>query len=427
MRVGAMYALQENKPGDTIAILKAPIIAVPQNEPTGMGVQFSLNTAEYFESGSVFRFEWTITASGGGYDPTPYLQYTGSKQESVFVPYDGTSRTYTARVRAISEGYNDSPVSEPVTSGAGKFVPSYDLVGEPYYDIAYTDYFTNSGGTEKRYGYIDLRALHALSSATPYEYKIVGKGLNPTYSWSINGAGNEYASIEGSTTNSVVKIRFASSVTYDPRIANQPDASLPVKLQCVVKDGSFEHTYTIDIQIGDRDVCSATLPYKDAEGNTYFAYRFGDAGCWMTQNLRSTYTIQNGIKQSLIENPNNSNTDPHYNFPSKSRDTLTAHPEYGLLYNWPAANVGTAPAESSDAYRNGAPGLPSDRQGICPSGWVVPSDWDWAQLEKEIASHPEKYSSHTNAYTSAATFDYYTTLGHKLRYQIIEISSLEAT
>ncbi|MDR2804192.1 MAG: fibrobacter succinogenes major paralogous domain-containing protein, partial [Dysgonamonadaceae bacterium] len=36
-----------------------------------------------------------------------------------------------------------------------------------------------------------------------------------------------------------------------------------------------------------------------------------------------------------------------------------------------------------------------DRQGICPEGWVIPSDYDLNQLEEEIATHPELYSSQT--------------------------------
>jgi hypothetical protein len=152
IQVGSMYALQPGRPGDTIAILKQPIIAVPNNDAAGLGVTFGLNTQLYLESGSVFRFDWTITADPAGYDPMPLLEYTTTKQETVFVPYDATPRTYTATVKAISAGYNDSPVSEPVTSSnAGAFVPSYDMLGEKYFDIAATDH------ADKRYGYLALR------------------------------------------------------------------------------------------------------------------------------------------------------------------------------------------------------------------------------------------------------------------------------
>jgi uncharacterized protein (TIGR02145 family) len=128
----------------------------------------------------------------------------------------------------------------------------------------------------------------------------------------------------------------------------------------------------------------------------------------MTQNLRSTKTKQNGIDVFISEDKNsgNSNTLSAWYYPNgddgKAIDLgKTTHPEYGLLYTWAAANIGTAAAESSDAFKiDDNEGTNSDRQGICPAGWVVPSDWDWAMLEKEIASHPEYYSSKTTPYTN---------------------------
>ena len=53
----------------------------------------------------------------------------------------------------------------------------------------------------------------------------------------------------------------------------------------------------------------------------------------------------------------------------------TAHYDaYGVLYNWPAAmNM----AESSTAN-------PSGVQGVCPSGWHLPSDAEWTELTKYL-------------------------------------------
>lgn len=42
----------------------------------------------------------------------------------------------------------------------------------------------------------------------------------------------------------------------------------------------------------------------------------------------------------------------------------------GLLYNWPAAMHGNSSSNTS----------PSGVQGICPTGWHVPSDLEWTQL-----------------------------------------------
>ncbi|MDR0680637.1 MAG: fibrobacter succinogenes major paralogous domain-containing protein, partial [Dysgonamonadaceae bacterium] len=47
---------------------------------------------------------------------------------------------------------------------------------------------------------------------------------------------------------------------------------------------------------------------------------------------------------------------------------------------------------------NAFPNKSSDRQGICPDGWVIPSDYDFNQLEEEIASHPDLYSSQTTPF-----------------------------
>jgi uncharacterized protein (TIGR02145 family) len=50
---------------------------------------------------------------------------------------------------------------------------------------------------------------------------------------------------------------------------------------------------------------------------------------------------------------------------------------YGVLYNWPAAMNN---ATSSDAN-------PSGVQGVCPSGWHMPSDTEWIQLENYLIAN----------------------------------------
>ncbi|MDR0681886.1 MAG: fibrobacter succinogenes major paralogous domain-containing protein, partial [Dysgonamonadaceae bacterium] len=72
----------------------------------------------------------------------------------------------------------------------------------------------------------------------------------------------------------------------------------------------------------------------------------------------------------------------------------SSHLEYGLLYTWGAANIGTAATEAVNAF----PGRSSDRQGICPDGWVIPSDYDWNRLEEEIATNPSLYSTQTTSF-----------------------------
>ncbi|MDR1633306.1 MAG: fibrobacter succinogenes major paralogous domain-containing protein, partial [Dysgonamonadaceae bacterium] len=48
----------------------------------------------------------------------------------------------------------------------------------------------------------------------------------------------------------------------------------------------------------------------------------------------------------------------------------------------------------------------SNRQGICPDGWTLPSDYDWNQLEKEIATYPGLYSTESDILNPAGKSEY---------------------
>jgi uncharacterized protein (TIGR02145 family) len=131
--------------------------------------------------------------------------------------------------------------------------------------------------------------------------------------------------------------------------------------------------------------CPKTI--TDIENNEYFVGDFGDAGCWMTQNLRSTY---NDIIDSADLTESSTNDDPYglyYYYPKGDRNILDPgqHPEYGLFYNWTAAanNGWTAEPDAEHV------------QGICPRGWHVPSKAEWVNLATEIANDAnQRYSTY---------------------------------
>ncbi|MDR1631438.1 MAG: fibrobacter succinogenes major paralogous domain-containing protein, partial [Dysgonamonadaceae bacterium] len=153
-----------------------------------------------------------------------------------------------------------------------------------------------------------------------------------------------------------------------------------------VNDGLENYVLQRTITVGDRDECSPVAGLFDAEGNRYTVSRFGGV-CWMTQNLRSTWTKQGNQVQTITADVNKDN-DPNavvYYYPNGNTNSPSG---YGFLYSWGAANIGTLSSEATDAFRD----TTSNRQGICPDGWTLPSDYDWNQLEKEIAINPGKYS-----------------------------------
>ena len=65
---------------------------------------------------------------------------------------------------------------------------------------------------------------------------------------------------------------------------------------------------------------------------------------------------------------------------------------YGLLYNWPAVMNGASSSNSN----------PSGVQGICPSGWHVPSDDELTQLTNYISSQSVYACGNTSTYIGKA-------------------------
>jgi len=79
---------------------------------------------------------------------------------------------------------------------------------------------------------------------------------------------------------------------------------------------------------------------------------------------------------SVSPSSNGSETTPYYyvyGYQGTSVTTAKAtnnYQTYGVLYNWPAAMAGEASSNS----------VPSGVQGVCPTGWHLPSDAEWTVL-----------------------------------------------
>jgi uncharacterized protein (TIGR02145 family) len=153
------------------------------------------------------------------------------------------------------------------------------------------------------------------------------------------------------------------------------------------------------------------ITVKDAQENKYTIGYFGDAGWWMTENLRTMdYTYLNGTPTPLVEKniPVGTATEPRYSYSraasqweeisEEDRDSVfLAHEHYGLLYNWAAASGRTdGPGDDTNGLTTSGTTL---YRGVCPEGWHLPSDWEWSELEKEIALNPWEYSTQDVAYT----------------------------
>jgi uncharacterized protein (TIGR02145 family) len=118
------------------------------------------------------------------------------------------------------------------------------------------------------------------------------------------------------------------------------------------------------------------------DGNTYKTVALGRQ-VWMAENLR--------YLPAVTGPGSNSTTTPFYyvygyNGTNVAAAKATAnYLAYGVLYNWPAAMAGS---ESSTAN-------PSGVQGVCPTGWHLPSDAEWIELENFLADNGYNYDGTT--------------------------------
>ena len=128
---------------------------------------------------------------------------------------------------------------------------------------------------------------------------------------------------------------------------------------------------TIALSFANTQPCPGTPTVTDVEGNVYNTVLIGSQ-CWMKENLRTTmFPDSTSIPLGFY-----TTSDPNYYDDSTSYIPWV---ERGYLYNWSAAMHGTASSSS----------IPSGVQGVCPTGWHLPSDAEWMALKNYVASQPE--------------------------------------
>lgn len=148
------------------------------------------------------------------------------------------------------------------------------------------------------------------------------------------------------------------------------------------------------------------MTFKDQDGNNFLAREFGDAGIWMIENLRAKKfdPIRDGTDAREIDlrgpmffnEGTNGGTElypalwmyPMAEGASEADDRLfMENPSLGLLYTRGATDRGLEDNMAEDSLNH------ERRQGICPSGWHLPSIKEWAELENEMLEHTSIYSS----------------------------------
>ena len=136
--------------------------------------------------------------------------------------------------------------------------------------------------------------------------------------------------------------------------------------------------------VEDGQPCPGLATVTDIDGNTYNTVMIGSQ-CWLKENLKVTKYADN---TPITMSANASNTEPYYKDP-----VMNAANGAGYLYNW-AAVMGGASSSSAN---------PSGVRGICPVGWHVPSDDEFAALGAYVGSKVGYLCDGGNAKALAAT------------------------
>jgi uncharacterized protein (TIGR02145 family) len=125
---------------------------------------------------------------------------------------------------------------------------------------------------------------------------------------------------------------------------------------------------------------------RDYDGNNYKTILIGNQ-VWMAENLKVTH-YADGTPIPHVTGDVNWDTldysDKAYCY--YDDDSATNAETYGALYTWAAAMNGAASSNSN----------PSGVQGVCPTGWHLPSDDEWTALENYLIANGYNWDGSTS-------------------------------
>lgn len=204
----------------------------------------------------------------------------------------------------------------------------------------------------------DITAIAATLNgiiSNPYNVPITAQG----FEWKVTQGGTYTTAIATGTTMSCNLTGLSSSTSYTYRAFVTTTGFGTIYGEEV----AFTTTASGVVPEGDAQPCPGTPIVTDVDGNIYNTVKIGGQ-CWMKENLRTTkYADETSIPIS----PDTSTMIAYRYYPNNDSSNVNT---YGYLYNWPAVMHGATSSATN----------PSNVQGICPTGWHVPSNAEWTQL-----------------------------------------------
>ncbi|MDY6327205.1 MAG: fibrobacter succinogenes major paralogous domain-containing protein, partial [Bacteroidales bacterium] len=123
--------------------------------------------------------------------------------------------------------------------------------------------------------------------------------------------------------------------------------------------------------------CPGIPTVADHEGNVYNTVLIGNQ-CWTKENMRCKTS-----PNRYLEYHNTSDSLSHHERAYYYDNPSSTIPlkERGFFYNWPGALDTISPYDIKHSFSN--------RRGICPEGWHIPSDEEWTIMENFVKSQSD--------------------------------------
>lgn len=229
----------------------------------------------------------------------------------------------------------------------------------------------------------------------------------------------------------------SATLTFRDPLGKAKDYIISVVKQCQgIPDmsGVYEAASTDETSNGNVAWAEKVVrhPAKSGVYEEFYSAEFGSAGRWMVTNLAAkaydSFSHSAGRGLTLNKNTSNENNKAYWGYPNSEGDLLSStdydtNPFLGYLYTWDAATGGKGGAngeQNVDKYGSSITGWVTDRsevgmqewlgskdavtrgdkqmrrQGICPKGWHLPSDYEWTELELEIIKNTNTYAEMSN-------------------------------
>jgi uncharacterized protein (TIGR02145 family) len=250
-------------------------------------------------------------------------------------------------------------------------------------DVAGTFVYSPATGTTLIAGMSqDLKVTFTPTDATNYNQASKTVKINvvtkkdPVITWA------NPADISFGTLLSAVQLNATADVAgiflYTPASGTKldPGANQNLKVDFTPSDIANYNTISKTVTINVTDPAPVTV--KDTSGNVYQTVTLGTQ-TWMSENLKTTkFNDGTVIPEVTVNNDWQNLTTAAYCW--YNNDETAFKPTYGALYNGYAVNT-----------------------KLCPSGWHIPSNSDWEDLELFLQDHGYNYDGTTtgNKYAKA--------------------------